>query len=224
MATIAAPRPLALDAGRITAGAGAIALNAVGLLLLMVPLAVPPMLDRAGQDDPTVIWIRPKPPEPKPEPVEVEITRTTPRPVEPPRPVERPQVQPLQDTTSEPMEGDIVVPPGTGEPVDTVIVDPPPADPVGPLQGARLEAAVAPPPPYPTAALREGLHGTVVLRVLVDTDGRAIDVTVERSSGHRQLDAAARRHVLAKWTFRPAMRDGRAVQAIGLLPVEFSLD
>lgn len=223
MATNAAPRPLALDAGRVTAGAGAIALNAVGLLLLMVPLAVPPMLDRARPDDPTVVWIRPKPPEPKPQPVEVEVTRPMPRTAEQPRPVERPQVQPMHETTSEPVEGDIVVPPGTGEPTDSMVVEPP-ADPVAPLHGARLETAVGPPPPYPREALRDGLEGTVVLRLLVDVDGRPIDVVVERSSGHRVLDVAARRHVLAKWTFRPAMRDGRPVQAIGLLPVEFSLD
>lgn len=223
MATTAAPRPLALDAGRITAGAGAIALNAVGLLLLMIPLAVPPMLDRARPDDPTVVWIRPKPPEPKREPVKVEITRPLPRPAERPRPMERPQVQPMQATTSEPLEGDIVVPPGTGEPTDSPVVEPP-ADPVGPMQGARLEIALGPAPPYPREALREGLEGTVVLRLLVGVDGRPIDVVVERSSGHRLLDAAARRHVLAKWTFRPAMRDGRPVQAIGLLPVDFSLD
>lgn len=223
MATTAAPRPLALDPGRITAGAGAIALNAVGLLLLMVPLAVPPMLERSRPEAPTVIWVDRKKPEPKPEPVEVEITRPTARTEVEPRPVERPTVQPMQETTSEPVEGDLVVPPGPGEPTDRNVVELP-ADPVGPVQASRLETSVAPPPPYPREALRDGLEGTVVLRLLVDVDGRPIDVVVERSSGHRLLDAAARRHVLAKWTFRPAMRDGRAVQATGLLPVEFSLD
>ncbi len=42
--------------------------------------------------------------------------------------------------------------------------------------------------------------------------------------GYRELDEAARRHVLRRWRFQPAMRDGRAVQAIGLVPIEFSLD
>lgn len=222
MATTAAPRPFALDPGRITAGAGAIALNALGLLLLMVPLAVPPMLERSPPDVPTVIWVDRKP-EKKSEPVEVEIRRPTIREVVEPRPVERPVVQPMEATTSQPVEGDIVVPPGTGQATEALVVDPP-ADPVGPMQGASLETAIAPPPPYPRDALREGLEGTVVLRLLVDVDGRPIDVVVERSSGHRVLDAAARRHVLAKWTFRPAIRNGRAVQAVGLLPVEFSLD
>jgi protein TonB len=46
---------------------------------------------------------------------------------------------------------------------------------------------------------------------------------VRQGSGHRQLDDAAREQVLAHWRFRPAMRDGRAIQAIGLVPVNFKL-
>jgi periplasmic protein TonB len=64
----------------------------------------------------------------------------------------------------------------------------------------------------------------VTLRVLVDVDGRPIDVQVEHSSGHRVLDAAAKKQVLAKWRFRPAMQDGQVVQAIGMVPVVFSLN
>jgi protein TonB len=60
--------------------------------------------------------------------------------------------------------------------------------------------------------------------VLVDVDGRPLEVTIQRSSGNRDLDAAARRQVLRKWTFRPAMKDGRAVQAIGIVPIDFNLD
>ena len=93
-----------------------------------------------------------------------------------------------------------------------------------PLVGAHLEYEIAPPPPYPVDAIRNSLTGTVMLRVLVDVDGKPIDVRIERSSGHRVLDVAARKHVLAKWRFRPAMQDGRTVQAIGLIPVDFHLD
>jgi protein TonB len=92
-----------------------------------------------------------------------------------------------------------------------------------PLAGAHLEYETAPAPAYPVTAIREALTGTVTLRVLVDVDGRPIDVQIERSSGHRVLDAAARKQVLAKWRFKPAMQDGQRVQAIGLIPVEFNL-
>ena len=86
-----------------------------------------------------------------------------------------------------------------------------------------LQYAAAPPPAYPTAARRMHLEGTVLLEVLVDTNGRPLRVDVRQGSGHRQLDEAARDQVLARWRFQPAMRDGRAVQAIGLVPVTFTL-
>ena len=34
---------------------------------------------------------------------------------------------------------------------------------------------------------------------------------------------AARKHVLKRWLFRPAMQGGRAVQAVGLVPVQFTM-
>jgi protein TonB len=97
-----------------------------------------------------------------------------------------------------------------------------PAVPTGPA-AMRLEYASAPPPPYPRQDLRAGNEGTVILQVVVGLDGRPLDVSVAESSGHRGLDAAARRHVLSSWLFRPATRDGRAVEAVGLVPVDFSL-
>ena len=49
---------------------------------------------------------------------------------------------------------------------------------------------------------------------------RRCEVDVQRSSGDRLLDNAAREQVLEHWRFRPAMKDGRAVQAIGLVPID----
>src|SRR5690606_12794133 len=91
------------------------------------------------------------------------------------------------------------------------------------MTGAALRYAAAPPPPYPTRALRAGAEGTVLLEVLVDTDGQPLEVTVARSSGHRELDRAALRHVLEHWRFQPALRDGSPVRAIGRVPIVFSL-
>ena len=71
--------------------------------------------------------------------------------------------------------------------------------------------------------LLDGKEGTVVLKVLVDVDGKPLSVEIERSSGHRKLDDAARRQVLRKWMFRPAIRDGQALQVYGIVPVSFSL-
>lgn len=224
MSTITAPRPIELDPGRIAAGAGAIALNVALLMLLLVPIGAPPVIERTEAIVPDFILIRPKPtpPVPEDEPEEVEVTKPTTRPVEQVRDVPQPP-QPPQATTDEAQPGDVVVPPDESLRTDT---PPGPAIPDDgePMQGAHLEYASAPPPPYPRDALRDGLTGTVMLQVLVDVDGRPLEVTVARSSGHRALDLAARRQVLAHWTFRPAVRGGRAVRAIGRVPVVFELD
>ena len=78
-------------------------------------------------------------------------------------------------------------------------------------------------PRYPISELKNGVEGTVVLRVLVDIDGKPLDVSIETSSGNRNLDRSALQHVLKTWRFKPAMQNGQAVQAYGLVPIAFSL-
>jgi protein TonB len=79
-----------------------------------------------------------------------------------------------------------------------------------------------PAPRYPAAAKRARVQGTVLLRVLIDTEGRPREVRVHRSSGSEQLDGAARESVLTA-LFRPHVENGvpRAAQVI--IPIEFSL-
>lgn len=208
-----------LDFTRISAETGAFAIHGAALLLLLAPLStyVPPVAER--DVPPIIIPIAPpKPPEMPVVPTKTEIPRTHVVPVTPsivPQKIEvqPPLVDPLPGDTL--VDGDQIakVDPGLGAAITTQ-----------PLVGAHLEYEDAPPPRYPVEAIRESLAGTVTLRVLVDVDGRPIDVRIERSSGYRILDAAARKQVLAKWRFRPAMQAGRAVQAIGLIPVEFNLN
>lgn len=88
---------------------------------------------------------------------------------------------------------------------------------------ATIAYETATPPAYPIQALRAGVQGTVLLKVLVDAGGKPVQVAIQRSSGSRSLDDAARRHVLAAWRFHPAMRDGRAFEAWALVPVQFNL-
>jgi protein TonB len=71
--------------------------------------------------------------------------------------------------------------------------------------------------------LQRQLTGTVLLQVLVDINGQPIEVSISRSSGHRELDEAARLQVLKRWSFQPAIQNGKAVQALGLVPIEFNL-
>jgi len=74
---------------------------------------------------------------------------------------------------------------------------------------AALESEVK--PPYPEAALREEVDGTVVLRVTVGEDGRVVDAVVVEDPGHG-LGEAARAAVL-KARFTPATRGGAPVRA-----------
>jgi protein TonB len=211
---VSRPHP---DANRIAGLAVAIAIQAALLMLLLVPLQAPPALQK---DFRTQVWTLPQdktPPAPKPPPIKAPVTKPqqfapVPMPIRPPQPqaaTARDDV--VVDDGSEPVvPGD-----GTGPAIEPS---------VGPVPGVRLEYAQAPPPTYPRDALREGITGTVTLQVLVDVDGRPLDVQVARSSGNRSLDRVAREQVLKRWRFRPAMQDGHPVQAIGLVPIDFRLD
>ena len=89
-----------------------------------------------------------------------------------------------------------------------------------PFHPPSLKRSGNKPPRYPLAARRRGLEGRVLLAVLVGADGSAQEVRVQRSSGHRALDAAAAKAARA-WSFHPALRNGRQVPAWIHLPIHF---
>jgi len=60
---------------------------------------------------------------------------------------------------------------------------------------------------YPDAARLRGLHGNLILTVVLAPDGRVRDVSVNRSSGYRVLDDAAVRIVHLAAPFPPIPRD-----------------
>ena len=61
------------------------------------------------------------------------------------------------------------------------------------MSSPRFDAAYLnnPAPAYPSLSRRLGEEGRVLLRVLVDPDGRAREVHVQGASGHTRLDRAA---------------------------------
>lgn len=75
-----------------------------------------------------------------------------------------------------------------------------------------VNAAQCEKPEYPSASRRLEEEGTVHLRFLVGVDGKVIQSEVEKSSGFKRLDEAARAG-LAKCQFRPATVDGKPEQA-----------
>ncbi len=76
--------------------------------------------------------------------------------------------------------------------------------------------------PYPAAARRLGLEGTVRVLVEIGTDGAVISDEVYSSSGHRLLDLAAL-DAVKKARFLPALKNGRPVIARILWPIRFRL-
>jgi len=213
-----APRP---DPVRITGLTGALLFNAAALMLMLAPLGQQ-SADHPAPRGLQADWFEPRPVPPPPPPEIVPVVQpATPRVSAAPVPrAMAPDPAPVAPPV---VEGGRMA----ADPVPVAARDAggdlgPPAS--GPLAGVQLAYAEASAPPYPREALRAGHQGTVLLQVLVDVDGRPLEVRVEHGSGYRQLDEAARRHVLRHWRFQPAMRDGRAVQAIGLVPIDFRLD
>jgi len=90
--------------------------------------------------------------------------------------------------------------------------------------GGRTEAEPldTPPPSYPLSARRRGIEGRVVLHVAIDAAGRAVSVTLARSSGFDSLDTAAL-EAAAGWRFHPARRDGSPVASEMRVPIRFQL-
>lgn len=211
------PSPFAaVDAKRIAGNTLALAIHAVVFAVLLVPSTWTPP---AKPERPPVMRVLPEfvpPPE---------------IPVMPAPPEQRPVVRPRPEPVARPVQNTapaIDSPPVQEEGSEpAVAVDPgPPVEDsfdVGPPALATLAYDVYPPPRYPRQALRRGAEGTVLLRVLVDEQGWPKEVAIETSSGHRDLDRAAREQVLAKWRFHPATRQDRPIPAYALVPIGFSL-
>lgn len=201
---------LSLDPKRIAATSVAISVHVLVLMLLLLPTRSPPS---QVLEDPPMTMIVPVKIDP-PRPV---VPLTPPRPHTPVvhQPPAQPQADPVDNTVSpidtymEPVADDAVI--DTFQPSTTPAF-------------VQITADVAPAPPYPLQALRRGLTGEVVLRVLVDVQGRPVSAVVETSSGSKLLDNAALKFVLARWHFIPAMQNGGPIEAQALVPINFVIE
>jgi len=206
--------PLHIDASRVLGWSTAIAVHALALMLLLIPATQP--LIKAPRERLQVRWVLPPPPP-------MDLTPRHPDPV-PPRtvPVNTQRVpSPLPPPTATFDDAPAVAPLPASETAAPSLASAPAAP--APAAGAQLQYRSAPPPPYPVAAIRLGQQGTVLLRIRVDTEGNPLSVSIEKSSGSRVLDQAARQQVLRRWRFVPAIVDGQAVAADGLVPIDFTL-
>lgn len=89
-------------------------------------------------------------------------------------------------------------------------------------QYTQARTSDAPKPKYPDTARRDGKEGRVLLRVLVNDEGRSASVEVNRSSGIEALDQAAV-EAIKHWRFVPARAGEKPVDSWVRIPVDFRL-
>jgi protein TonB len=166
-------------------------------------------------------------PAPKQEPVTpptVEIAPLVPPVMEPP-PVPVIQIAPSERAITLPPPAPAAPTPAAKPVSAPVVLSAPPAPPVPSTPRtvtSGVEYLQKPEPVYPPLSRRLGETGKVVLRVLINENGRADKVTVETSSGFSRLDEAARQ-AAQRALFKPYIEDGRAVPAYVIVPLDFKL-
>jgi protein TonB len=183
---------------------------------------------------------KPKPVEPpKPRPPPVKLAEVKPPPEEPPPPLEEAKEPPkeppplfvgvkMSSTTS---AGAFAAPVG-----NTAYGQMPKAAPAPSEVKPYIAPKYVPPGsadrdpevdnefkiPYPDEARRAGIEGTVRLRIVVDNEGRVVDVKVLNGPGYGLNDAA--RDAIKKFKFKAAMKGGEAVSTTMVYNYTFMLD
>ena len=191
------------------------------LALAAVMNAKTEIIDRVLPKPTTVINV-PVPPPPKPvERIEPQPQRplTQQRFIDQERPIiAMDQQRPIQIDTG-PTIADIGAVIGSGP---TTVIDPPRHVPV--MTGPRLATSEASlKPPYPTDKLRAEEEATLRLKLTIDARGRVMAVDPVGAADASFL-AAARRHILRSWRYRPATEDGVAVPTTTVISLSFRLE
>ena len=206
-----------LDVSRIAGLSVAMALNLAILVFAMRPLAsIPSNPQQLLSPIQQIRLIDAPPVVPPPPPIELKalpVPQTA--PITASHPLAAPVATPLSTEISTNPEPVAIAPPTVTTGVSKASAG-----------GAAVEASLAyrsAPLVFPPQALRQQMHGTVLLRVLVDETGRPVEVVIEHGSGYALLDRSAREQVLAHWLFQPAQVRGTAVRAWARVPVTFGL-
>lgn len=221
-------------------------------LMVELSLAAPTAGPAAEADQPETLPEPQQPPEPPTPPVEHTEATPEPEPEPPPPPQEvaavEPEIKldlPPPDEPPPPTAAEMkpVAPPkpkpaAAPRPMAQAAVTKAPSPDVGNASVTQQQAAASsslvvfegkprfriPPTPavYPPRSIELGQQGEVMVRVRLEPDGSAAEITVWRSSNFPLLDRAALTAVRG-WHFLPALRDGRPVAAWVEIPVRFHL-
>lgn len=165
------------------------------------------------------------PPPPPPPTATIKPVDTPPPPTSitlPPAPPEPPKTPPAPEP--------VVVapaPPAPPPPAPVVAAPAPPPPPTEPkvraLGDAGIEYVRAPSASYPPISLRLKETGDLLVRVLVNEQGRVEKVEVQKGSGYARLDKAASEAARSA-QFKPYMEGGRPVTVWVVVPFSFKLD
>lgn len=215
MSTLALPQTpsLRLNWPRIGALSGTMSLHLLAISLLLIPATAMQLM----KPPPDVIfahWVEPTPPVveepvlPKPPPLVRREVQRQPAPV----PVRTPVAPPVAESNMPSQQADSG-PPTRDDVPATAMID---SAPTALAYYTRTRIA------YPREAIAQHQQGTVILRVLVGTDGIAQAVEIEKSSGSRSLDNAAR-DAVRRWTFQAGTRNGISAALWARVPIKFDL-
>jgi len=143
----------------------------------------------------------PLPPPPKPIDMKPTKQSTTVLPQPQPQQPDMLKADPIVRTAT--IDGPIGIPDGGIGPVE---IAPPPPKPslASEAVPARDRLRWITTDDYPTAALRQDIQGSVVISVMIGTDGRVRSCLVTQSSGSKLLDDATCRLYTARARFTPA--------------------
>lgn len=181
------------------------------------------------------------PPQPQP-PIKIDLIKTKPPSPPPPVPATQPVTKPMQSTIDRPV---VIVPTPTssGETFDST---PMPTTPIGLLASNNVEIPKHPPagpvivepvrtgprlntpesalkPPYPASKLDSQQEASLRLQLSIDERGRVTAVQPV-GSVDRAFFEAARKHLIARWRYRPATVDGSAVASSTTITLRFELE
>lgn len=162
-----------------------------------------------------------------------------PEPAPPPRTPSDPQPPKPHQSTVYRQQPTVPTPPTSGEVADSTPVPMPGGEIVGADPQPRVDPVPTPAPirlaaqlltsgaelkpPYPASKLLTEQEADLRLKLTIDTSGHVIAVEPVGNADPVFL-AAARRHLLAHWRFRPASEGGRPVASTMLITLRFQLD
>ncbi|MFH0988719.1 MAG: energy transducer TonB [bacterium] len=86
----------------------------------------------------------------------------------------------------------------------------------------QVEILYSVPAVYPEQAKKEGAEGEAVVQVLVDESGDAVQVRLVKTDRGDFGEAAVA--AVAKWKFKPAMKDNKPLASWVTVPFKFKLD